>query len=69
MDKGKKVYTLKVWYNDETGECTGLVECIDEVQEEGVYKDDERNLALEFISDCIPDEYADLINCFEIGVA
>ena len=69
MKKGKKVYTLKIWFNDVTGECTGLVEYIDRVQEEYTQLGSEPCIARDFISDCIPEEFADLINVFEIGVA
>ena len=69
MKKGKKVYTLKIWFNDITGECTGLVECIDEVQTESTLLGSEPSIARDFITDCIPEEFVDLINVFEIGVA
>ena len=69
MKKGKKVYTLKIWFNDTTGECTGLVEHIEEIETESTPLGSEHNVAREFISDCIPEEYVDLINVFEIGVA
>ena len=69
MKKGKKVYTLKVWFDDETGECTGLCEYIDEVTSDDTQEGCEQDIAREFISDCIPEKYIQLINCFEIGVA
>jgi len=70
MKKGKKVYTLKIWYNDATGECTGLCEYIDKANsDKTLLEGDEPNIALEFISDCIPEKYIHLINCCEIGVA
>ncbi len=69
MNKGKKVYTLKIWYNDETGECTGLVEYIDEIDSDDASVGDEQDLALEFLSECIPEKYIKLLSSFEIGVA
>ena len=70
MKKGKKVYTLKIWFNDETGECTGFHEYIDREESEfALLEGSKQEIARDFISDCIPEKYIPLINCLEIGVS
>lgn len=70
MRKGEKIYRLIIKYNDRTGECTGIYESCDRVEED--YDESYELNGSEYVehyiclSDVIPEKWLDLTD--DIGV-